>query len=584
MTGPSHPQTGRVLHDPQRPPNDDAGNLGMSAPGWLWATLIFLIGIGLTYRAVLLHHATYSLGENGDGIIVISILEHWFHTFQKLGQNLRETGFFYPAHDTLGLTDTFFLYALPYAGSRALGFGPFFSFTVSIVSFSVVGYWGMYFLCRRWLFAASAFSAGAASIFAFGVMPVWKLLHAQTYTIMLMPSICLILLAGWRSRMRHRQLLLGVMAGLLSGLIVLSAAQTAWFLCFTGGLSGLIWLILERPHPAISTFQRIWPIAVGLLLGISLTSIPILAVYWPVASHSTREFWEVLFYSPHATDLVHVPPGTPLWSDLLHDIGLSPDGGGLASEVALGYTPGFLLVVLSAGLTLGFRMRRRGGTTCLDHVATACMMGALLSWALQLNYHAVHPWSVIFRWIPGARAIRTPFRAQLAAQFLMCLAFARMLTRHTAVSIASIRTSRPGSPQGNRNVVVLMLLGSGLTLSLVEQIGPGPVVRQNAELVSWLRLAHRPSFRCDAFYLMPDPKSTETFWQRQSDAMLLSEWLDLPTVNGSSSWVPPGWDLMHPEAPNYIIKLRQWIVMNNLQGKVCGADPHSGRWFVKPVL
>jgi hypothetical protein len=61
--------------------------------------------------------------------------------------------------------------------------------------------------------------------------------------------------------------------------------------------------------------------------------------------------------------------------------------------------------------------------------------------------------------------------------------------------------------------------------------------------------------------------------------MLLSQWLDLPTLNGSSSWMPAGWDLMHPEAPDYSAKVAKWIDMNGLKGRVCGVDPRSGQWF-----
>jgi hypothetical protein len=548
---------------------------------WLWACLLFLAGFFLTFRMILLHGVAYSLGENGDGTIVIATLEHWSKALQHGLHSWRTTGFFYPARGTLGLTDTYFLYGIPCTGSRILGFGPFTSFNLSVAVFSITGYWGMYTLCRRWLAAALPFSAGAAFIFAFGAMPVWQLLHAQTYTIMLAPCVCLLLLAGWRTSRRRYQLLFGVAAGLLSGLIVLSAAQTAWFLCFTGGLAGLVWLVLERPRPDLRLIQKIWPTAAGLLIGLLLASAPVLAVYLPMAKQSTRDFSEVVLFSPHAADLLHVPPGTPVWSDLLHTIGLSPDAGVPIQELALGYTPGFLIVVLVAAVALIAITRGHGDPRSLDHFAIACILAALLTWALQISYTGAHwrPWWAVFRWIPGARAIRTPFRAQLAAQFLMCLAFAQLLTRHATAAVLSLRTANTNAKRVNRSATTLLFLGFGLAVSVLEQAGPGPIVRRNAELVSWLSVAHHPPFPCDAFYLMPDPASLEPFWQRQSDAMLLSVWLDIPTLNGSSSWTPPGWDLMHPEAPEYGAKVQQWIDMHGLRGKVCGVDPHSGRWF-----
>ena len=550
-------------------------------PGWLWALLLFAIGFCLTFRMVLFHNGAYSIGENGDGIIVIATLEHWYHVVLGNSGGWRTTGFFYPARGTLGLTDTYFLYAIPYVASRALGLGLFAAFNASVFAFSMVGYWSMYALCRRMLAAAPLFAAGAATIFAFGVMPIWKLLHAQTYTVMFAPAVCLLLLAGWHARQGSRKLLLGAATGLLCGLILLSAAQTAWFLCFTFGLAGVTWLLLERPRLAPGAVRSQSPIVAGLVLGLAISSVPVLAVYLPMVSQGTRDFAEVLAYSPHVADLIYVPPGTPVWSDLLQTIGPTEYSRMPSGEMALGYTPGFLFVVVAAAVSLCLMKRRPGATRSLDHMAIACVVAALLSWALQLGYSGahLHPWAIVFRYIPGAQAIRTPFRIQLAAQFLMCVAFAHLLTRHTTAAAAAVRAPGAGSARVRRSAAILILLGLGYGVSLMEQMGPGPLLRSNAELTTWLSAVHRPPLPCEAFYLMPDPTSSKPFWQRQSDAMLLSQWVGLPTLNGSSSWMPPGWALMHPEAPDYPANLRRWIDINNLQGKVCGVDEQTGQWF-----
>jgi hypothetical protein len=545
--------------------------------------VLFLLGLAAVFRMVLLHPKTYSLGDNGDGLILIATLEHWYNVVlgHPIAGDWRATGFFYPAPGTLGLTDTFFLYALPYCALRAMNIGPFAAFTGSVLVFAGIGFWTMQQLCRRWLKAARPFAAIAAYLFAFGAMMSWGLDHAQTYTIMLAPCVCLCLLAGLRVSRAPQRVATGAAGGLLFGFMVFSNAQTPWFLVFAGGLAVIAWLVLERPALNSERIRHIVMIGAGFAIGLIVPFVAVAVVYLPGLAQHTRPFAEVLLYSPVPSDLIHTPPRTPIWSDLLQELGIVRDAGRPIAEVALGYTPVFLLSTLAGGALLLPATRALGGMTTRDRAALACIIGALSTWALELNYHGFHPWRLIFDWVPAAKAIRTPFRSQIAANFLMCCALAHIATRLAASAIAAVGRQVVDAHRyrsGQVGAAALVLLGSALGVSVAEQVGPGTIVRRTGDIGSWLRLAHRPAFPCEAFYLLADAASPMPFWARQSDAMMLAQWIHMPTLNGSSSWFPNGWNLMHPEAPDYDEKVFAWVKTNGLEGRVCGVNPRTNTW------
>ena len=60
-------------------------------------------------------------------------------------------------------------------------------------------------------------------------------------------------------------------------------------------------------------------------------------------------------------------------------------------------------------------------------------------------------------------------------------------------------------------------------------------------------------------------------------AILLAELWRVPTINGYSSFQPPGYDLCFPESPDYPERIRRYIAQIGLTG-VCGLDMAAHHW------
>ncbi|MBV9748726.1 MAG: hypothetical protein JO157_07920 [Acetobacteraceae bacterium] len=541
---------------------------------------LYAAGMALMFRFAWLPGPSASIGDTADGMILTATLEHWFRVFTGRAADWLSPGWFWPATGTLGLTDTYFLIALPYGVVRALGFGPFGSYTASVAVLATTGFWGLVGLTRR-CGVPAAIAGAMAFVFAFGALPTFKLHHGQTYTVMLAPILGLLLHSAWRSRKGAATAAWAGAAGVMYGLMTLTAPQTAWFLGFSAGLAGIALLLLTVPFGVLPVsrkreelLQKTVTIAAGGALGLAVGFVPVLLVY-SSALAGRRRFWaDVLSFSPRFTDLLNVQPGNLLWEGPLRLAGITDIPGRSVSEMALGFTPVLALSALVALLLLG-RARRLAGPHPWDLPARAFLAAAFMGWLITVNYGAVAPWRLVFDYVPGASGIRTPFRIQLASFFFLCFGLAHAAAR--AMAVAAARSS-PG---------LAAAIGAVLALCVVEQAGPTTTVRNTRELARWLVASHRPSFPCEAFYVLPLSKPSYLQWfEQESDAMMLSQWIGMPTLNGNSSWMPRGYEMVHIDWPNYAANKLAWIDAHDLRDRVCGVEPRAGRWEpgVGPLL
>ncbi len=468
----------------------------------------------------------------------------------------------------LSLTDTYFLMGIPYAAARGLGWDLFAAFDLVVATLAAIGFWSFAALARS-LGSGRLVGAAFAAVFAFGSLVTFKLAHAQTYLVTLLPLVALCLVQAWR-RAGVPGAARACAAGILTGLLALTAPQTVWFLA----LDTLIWLVLmavllaiARPPDAGAWWRPLparLPAAFGGLAGLAIGLAPAVLAYRRTAVHQ-RDWAEVSSFLARPADFLFVQPGNVLWHHLLYRTGIADAAGRNVYEAALGYTPGLVLTLLAAVALLcgSNRVRLASGLAVL-----ALLLVPLLGAALTMEVGGVTPWSWVYGVLPGARGLRTPFRVQVVSLFPLCLGLA------LAVSFF-LRTARSERRPGRAAVLCALV-----TVCVVEQADTQLSTRITGPELAWLgQAARRPPYPCDVFYLLPSPPSPGRSWPfKQSDAMLLAEVMRMPTVNGNSSWSPDGWDLSDPESPNYAPQLRQWLADHGQGRAVCGVDPRANVW------
>lgn len=524
-----------------------------------WLTLgLFAAGFALVFRGWLFSGFDGAFSDEEDGYLALALMEHWRHVFSG-AVHWTDPLFFYPARGTLGYTDTFFLFGVVAAPLRLLGADIFTAYMVAMAGLATAGFFGFRRLALRHFGIPAAYAAVGAYLFAFANVDAVKLIHAQAYCAMLLPGLCDLILSAWNNK--RWGAMLGAAAGLIYAALFLTAFQTAWFFACCV-------LLLILLHPAVCgsaatrglvramlTTRR--PMMIAAACAFAVGMVPFLVLYVPVflAGHS-RDFAEVASNMPDWRDLANVTPGNLVWGGFLKWLGIAGRPNRPVWEVELAFTPGVLAVFLGGLACLAAQLRRQ--IEISDRFLFMMGVAVVVLWLMQMDYFGVRPWRAVWAAVPGAKAIRYPFRSQLVANLFVALVLARVL-----------------AAWGRERLWPLLLCG----LLLVEQLNLAwPPIMSRGAALAWIDAVPAPPDGCRVFYVVPNAGPPgRSGPQHQDDAVLFAEICGIATVNGYSSWFPDGWALDEPASPGYPAAVRDWARRNGLH-RLCGLDPRAGRW------
>jgi hypothetical protein len=197
--------------------------------------------------------------------------------------------------------------------------------------------------------------------------------------------------------------------------------------------------------------------------------------------------------------------------------------------------------------------------------AVALAATALIAELLPMRTRYGTPWAVIYH-LPGAGAMRAIDRIALVAGLAAVLAL--------TAAASEIWAHRVGLHSLTRAAVVV-----GLTLAVLEQVNttPNSVISRRVQTRLLSSAAQAPR-RCRAFYVIDSKNATLPDYESQIDAMLISQNLGLPTVNGYTAYKPIGWDLSVVGSPDYAFTLRDWLQRESVRVPMCQLDLATMRW------
>ena len=134
--------------------------------------------------------------------------------------------------------------------------------------------------------------------------------------------------------------------------------------------------------------------------------------------------------------------------------------------------------------------------------------------------------------IPGAFAVRAPDRIGIVAGLVASLA---------VVGAASyLYKNSTGRYRRSARALILVLF----SLAAFEQVNTTAEsgISRPSELAI-LRSLRKPPSSCQAFYVIDSSAQHQPFFIYQTEAMIISQNLRLPTINGYSGYEPRGWKL-----------------------------------------
>jgi hypothetical protein len=121
-------------------------------------------------------------------------------------------------------------------------------------------------------------------------------------------------------------------------------------------------------------------------------------------------------------------------------------------------------------------------------------------------------------------------------------------------------------------------------LLVIEEINVGPPLSLNRlRELAWLEAVPPPPAGCRAFFVSAARPGTYMgaaltgLISHNIDAMLIAETKGLPTINGSSTFMPPGWYLEKPSQPAYQELVGSYAARYNI-GHLCALNLQTDSW------
>lgn len=545
---------------------------------WLLALTIGALGTFQFHGALFSSGFDLFPGDRGDARTFVYIAEHWYQVLLGHGE-LLSPGMFYPVKGSLGYTDTLVAHALPYSLLRVAGFDMFSALAVPVVLVNFLNYVTCFILLNRVLHFNSIASCAGATFFAFNSPKLNHPGHFNIQPVLFLPLAVIFVIQFGRNAANLTQkkaFWLLALAGMFLDLQLLTALYPGWFFIFWS----FLFLVLAFCLPATRFFilgiiRRFWPALTGSTIVFVFGLFPLLLAYLPaVQSVGWRPYGLVNSLTPEFWSLLIMGDGNYIWGRVSAAISRMHALSSTEHNIGIGLVPSLAWLAISVWAIWMVKKYARGHITLNKNrlegtnsemnylFLSLAIIATSLFYIIGMKYwNDSSPWRFVYLYFPGAKGFRTVARYVTVLTLPMAIAFAFAV--HGGMQKLSIQ----------RNALIRMCLTVGMfaviAFGLFEQLGGVPAFSKSAE-IAWLnKLAARLPENCSSFYAVAGPVRRQAKYEYQIDAMLVSIMRRVPTLNGYSGHVPPGWSLREVEAPDYEDNVKQWINRHKIEGRIC---------------
>jgi hypothetical protein len=529
--------------------------------------LIGTVGFLLFWREVLESRFNLIPGDTGDARLALSILEHWSNVFHGQGQWLSPSNL-YPVQGVLGYTDTYFFYGVLHWICRRW-LDPFGSLQLVVMALTAFSYCAMCLLLRKVFGLRPWICALGGALFAWSSLNASRLGHVQLLIAFVYPLLVLVAHRSWTNLEERpaKALLCAGLAGALLAVALFTSYNAIWLFCFFLG----IWLAvaaLAWPRGAPWPAEKRWRTAAACVIFLAVLAaglVPFLLTYLPMVrmGYGVRypEMWRNL---PRVLDLINVGPFNWTWGRILPRI--FPSTSFEKDSGFYEHILGFPLVFLGFfAFAVGSAWSRRGRPVPRDRFVLVTGFAIALCWILMLHAGELSAWRLVLAAAPGARGVRAVFRFQVTLYFFAVVVAALELERLAQQSWAGRKW-----------------LAACLPLALVaEQASQAYAhIGKREQRERFARIGPPPA-ECTSFFAQAEAGARGvTGTELSIDAMLVSVFHHIPTINGYNGQGPPNYAIV-PGSPGYDVLVAEWLVRNRLLEGVCSLDLDTGAW--RPV-
>jgi len=540
------------------------------------ALLIALLSvIAIVYRVPILTGFAYTTGHELDGIIATSLIEHWWNVFRGEA-HWATVNYFAPHSQTLGYNDGYLLFGVIHSLFRLLGADPFLAAEFAIWGLRAIGFIAFWGLAHRALNLPFWAALAGATLFTLSSSAYLQSQHIQLLSISLAPLLAWWLINAW-SQFYKGSIIQGYSyafsAILLYALWLLSAFYMAWFfalfsLILIATTSSLAWPLVKNGlvHSITSPWRtRLLVITVAG----AIAALPFLWIYLPkVRETGGHSFESALTFMLTPGDLLNIGEHNILWGWLFSQwkaaLDLNPDNN---HELLVGFPPIFLLGTLLIGGWL--LLRHRHQHPLWASLALACFVSLILI----VRVGDISLWWFIWQGVPGANGLRAVARYAIFLMLPLCLLWSFTLP-HLA-RYYSVALCLP---------LVAWLWAEQLTLNINAEVPRSSYLQDTTN-------ASAPPAQCNQFFVTNRRDSDRhidtatlfgNLYPHNVAAMYFSEFWNLRTLNGFSTFNPPKWDFAYLPEDSYRYRVRDYVAHHEMVDGLCSFDLSALTWNTTP--
>ncbi|HLZ07215.1 MAG TPA: hypothetical protein VKT80_01405, partial [Chloroflexota bacterium] len=364
-------------------------------------------GLVLAFYSVWTVIATYPLARHpannienwGDPLLNVWIIAWDLHQLSRDPLRLFDAPIFYPAHNTLALSEVLIVQAVEALPIVAVTHNAVLAYNLIILSSYVLGGFGAYLLLRRWLPGGASLVGGA--VYSYSFFRVGEYSHIQILSAQWFPFAILALLGLWELQLWRDA---GLFA-LFLVLQVLSSFYIGLFLIVTLGFT-VIWLV------ATCHRRLAWKFALRLVAALAVSALVVLPFsipYFQVAREFglIRSIGDAVAGSAILQNYLAVPS-----TSVLYGAATVPVVVHMITDETL--FPGIVPIILGLiGLVFG-RQRR-----WIAFFLSLTLFGLILSFGPRYRTDPVTrdgiplPYGLLYSYVPGFQSIRVVGRLGL---------------------------------------------------------------------------------------------------------------------------------------------------------------------------
>jgi hypothetical protein len=486
--------------------------------GWLTPLLFLCGGLLLAHHSMILSGLSRVQADPGDARFVHYVLEHDLRWALRdaAHADLWSPPFFFPQRGHLAWSENL-VGAMPfYAFWRGLGLSETAAFQLWILTQGTLSFAATYLLLRRPFRLSQLAAALGAALFAFGAVRLNQSGHPQLYpqcfSVLAIYAVARLFDGTADTPGLRRRWIASFFAAVVWQLW--AAIYLGWFLVFALCVAAAVGLFFANGR---RTYGMLLRHHAGMLLGCAALSVaalvPLASPYLEAAkSFGGRTFAETLLMIPRPSTWFYM--GDPSWF-----YGWLADLPAFASitmehEQRIGF--GFVTTAIAvAGYVVCRKrpaLRAAGFTTLLLILVTSI-------------YGSFTPWEAVYRYFPGAQAIRGVSRV-----FILYMLGASI---GAAAFVDWLARRRRGHAIAAAAVALVCLFEQGVETRSFDREQNERNIRAIADAIG---------ADCEQFVFSPIG-GVLPGWKYSIDAMWAGLERGVPTLNGYSGQLPPGWPI-----------------------------------------